>query len=205
MITNALKIKFSTAAGLTVGGISLRRGNVADSTHGLFASLFENFQPRFRCSREHVPVFDAVRAFRSIFQIRFSSRELCRFGFLASCWDDQRLRGNDFALRFKESGATVVSRFYSNEKSHKIGQLDDVIGSQTASRQATSNVTGLSVVGIACPSLPSNGSQKNQIHAIRLFESLSGSPIRRQQRMNSNEKNNAYQCIASRGKSDCDC
>lgn len=205
MITNVLKIKFSTTAGLTVDGSSLRRGMVADSTHGLFASLFVNFQRQFRCSREYLPVFDAVRTFRSIFQIRFSSRVLCGFGFLVNCWNDQRLRRNYFALCFKGSGATEVSRFYSNEKSHKLGRLDDVVDSQTASRQATSNVTGLSVVGMACPSLSNNGSQKNQIHAIRLFESLSGSPISRQQRMNLNEKNNAYQCVASRGKSDCDC
>ena len=44
MITYALKIKFSTTAGLTADGGSLRRGMVADSTDGLLAGLFSNFQ-----------------------------------------------------------------------------------------------------------------------------------------------------------------
>jgi hypothetical protein len=206
MITYALKIKFSTTAGLTADGGSLRRGMVADSTDSLLAGLFSNFQHQLpRYTSKYLRVFDVVRTFRSIFQIRFSHRELCGFGFLVNRWNDQHLRRNDFALRFKEPGATEVSRSYSSEKSHILGRLDNVIDSQTAIREATPNVTGLSVVGMARPSLSNNGSQKNQTHAIRLFESLSGSPINRQQRMNSNEKDNAYQCVASRRKSDCDC
>ena len=206
MITNALKIKSSMTAALPAGVSSLRHGIVADSTPNLVAGFFASCQRQMlRCTFKQSPVFDAERIFRSIVQIRFPNRALCGIGFLVNRWNDQRLRGNFFALRFKDSGATEVRRSSSSEKSHKLGHRGNAIGSQTASRQAMSNVTSLPEVGTACPSLPNHGSQKNQIHAIRLFESCLGSPINRQPRMNSNEKNNANQCVASRGKPDCDC
>ncbi len=206
MITNALKIKFSMPAALPAVVSSLRHGIVADSTPNLFAWYFASFQCQMpRCTIKQAPVFDVERVFRSIIQIRFPNRALCGIEFLVNRWSDQRLRGNDFALRFKDPGAAEVRRSSSSKKSHKLGYWGNAIGSQTAIRQAMSNVTGLPEVGTVCPSLPNHGSQKNQIHAIRLFESCLGSPINCQQRMNSNEKNNAYQCVASRGKPDCDC
>lgn len=206
MITNALKMKSSMTAALPVGRSSLRHGIVVDSTRSLFAGFSASFQWQLpRCTKRPSSVFEAVQNLRSIIQIRFSNRALCGIEFLVSCWSDRHLRRNYFALGTKKSGAIEVSRSCSSEKIHKFGWLGNAIDLQSANRQATSNVTELSAVGTACPSLSNHGSQKNQIHAIRLFESCLGSPINRQQRRNSNEKNNANQCVASRGKSDCDC
>jgi len=206
MITNALKIKSFKTAALPVGGSSLRHGIVADSTRNLFAGSSASCQWQLlRCIRRPSSMFEAVQNLRSIIQIRFSNRALYGIEFLVSRWSDRHLRRNYFALGTKKSGATEVSRSCSSAKSHKFGWSGNAIDLQSANRQATSNVTELSAVGTACPSLSNHGSQKNQIHAIRLFESCLGSPINRQQRRNSNEKNNANQCVASRGKSDCDC
>jgi hypothetical protein len=208
-MTSTLKIKFSKTAALAAGASSLRRGIIADSTPDFFDGLFSSSNCQLPWlslfARGRSSAFKAVRTLRSVFQIRFSNSELRGFGFLVNRWNDRDLRRNYFALGYIESGVAEVSRPHSSEKGHIVGRLDNVIGSRLVNQQTASSATGLPVVGAANPSLPNSGSQKNQIHAIRLFESLSGSPIDRQQRMNSNEKNNAYQCVAIRGKSDCDC
>lgn len=206
MITDALKMKFSSTAALSAAGRSWRYGFVAGSTPYLYAGFFAKFQRRsFWCARQTTPVFEAAQTFRSLIQSRFRNQAFVGIEFLVNRWSDKHSRRNDFALRFNKSGATEVCRSGSNGKSHKFGLLSNAIGLQSANRKATSNVTGLSAVGMACPLLSNHDSQKNQIHAIRLYESCLGSPVNCQQRMNSNEKNNAHQRIASRGKSDCDC